>query len=227
MNGSPGFINLCDALNAWQLVKELKQALGIPAATSFKHVSPAGKIATLCFGLCCTVGYLQFLLGLYSNRVWTPWTVYVLGNVPSNNLSQKGIVYMFVLECSDCSDKTGTNFAGMEVICRNILSLHLYEKLLLSDWDFHTHTLLTFAYFGHQVQLLECRSLKKKLKFVWCMTYTRHWHPWQLHMPGQEVNRILQQGLLYLVSFLDKSLCSFPCRILFHKIALWMIDFQL
>ncbi|KAJ6665323.1 hypothetical protein lerEdw1_004372 [Lerista edwardsae] len=42
LNGSPGFINLCDALNAWQLVKELKQALSIPAAASFKHVSPAG-----------------------------------------------------------------------------------------------------------------------------------------------------------------------------------------
>lgn len=42
VNGSPGFINLCDALNAWQLVRELKSALGMPAATSFKHVSPAG-----------------------------------------------------------------------------------------------------------------------------------------------------------------------------------------
>uniref|UniRef100_A0A8B9JK85 Bifunctional purine biosynthesis protein ATIC n=1 Tax=Astyanax mexicanus TaxID=7994 RepID=A0A8B9JK85_ASTMX len=42
LNGSPGFINLCDALNAWQLVRELKSALGLPAATSFKHVSPAG-----------------------------------------------------------------------------------------------------------------------------------------------------------------------------------------
>lgn len=42
VNGSPGFINLCDALNGWQLVKELKQALHLPAATSFKHVSPAG-----------------------------------------------------------------------------------------------------------------------------------------------------------------------------------------
>ncbi|XP_013401967.1 bifunctional purine biosynthesis protein PURH-like [Lingula anatina] len=40
--GSPGFINLCDALNAWQLVKELKEVLDLPAATSFKHVSPAG-----------------------------------------------------------------------------------------------------------------------------------------------------------------------------------------
>jgi phosphoribosylaminoimidazolecarboxamide formyltransferase / IMP cyclohydrolase len=40
--GSPGYINLLDALNAWQLVKELKQALNLPAAASFKHVSPAG-----------------------------------------------------------------------------------------------------------------------------------------------------------------------------------------
>ncbi|XP_057686899.1 bifunctional purine biosynthesis protein PURH [Corythoichthys intestinalis] len=42
VNGSPGFINLCDALNAWQLVREMKNALGLPSAASFKHVSPAG-----------------------------------------------------------------------------------------------------------------------------------------------------------------------------------------
>lgn len=41
-NGNPGYINLLDALNAWQLVSELKSALGHPAAASFKHVSPAG-----------------------------------------------------------------------------------------------------------------------------------------------------------------------------------------
>ncbi len=40
--GKPGYINLLDALNGWQLVKELKRATGLPAATSFKHVSPAG-----------------------------------------------------------------------------------------------------------------------------------------------------------------------------------------
>ena len=40
LNGRPGYINFLDALNAWQLVKELKEALGLPAATSFKHVSP-------------------------------------------------------------------------------------------------------------------------------------------------------------------------------------------
>lgn len=42
LNGSPGYVNLLDALNAWALVKELKAAMGLPAATSFKHVSPAG-----------------------------------------------------------------------------------------------------------------------------------------------------------------------------------------
>ena len=42
LNGRPGYINLLDALNGWQLVKELKEATGHPAATSFKHVSPAG-----------------------------------------------------------------------------------------------------------------------------------------------------------------------------------------
>ena len=42
LNGKPGYINFMDALNSWQLVKELKAATGLPAAASFKHVSPAG-----------------------------------------------------------------------------------------------------------------------------------------------------------------------------------------
>ncbi|MBQ7637144.1 MAG: phosphoribosylaminoimidazolecarboxamide formyltransferase, partial [Lachnospiraceae bacterium] len=42
LNGRPGYINLLDAFNGWQLVSELKRATGLPAATSFKHVSPAG-----------------------------------------------------------------------------------------------------------------------------------------------------------------------------------------
>ena len=42
LGGSPGYINLLDALNAWQLVRELEQTVGLPAATSFKHVSPSG-----------------------------------------------------------------------------------------------------------------------------------------------------------------------------------------
>ena len=47
VNGRPGYINLLDAFNGWQLVKELKKATGLPAATSFKHVSPAGAAVGL------------------------------------------------------------------------------------------------------------------------------------------------------------------------------------
>ena len=58
LNGKPGYINFLDALNSWQLVKELKTALSVPAAASFKHVSPSGaaigiplsgKVAKACF----------------------------------------------------------------------------------------------------------------------------------------------------------------------------------
>ena len=47
LNGRPGYINFLDALNGYQLVKELKEATGLPAAASFKHVSPAGAAVGL------------------------------------------------------------------------------------------------------------------------------------------------------------------------------------
>ena len=47
LSGRPGYINLLDAFNSWQLVKELKAATGLPAAASFKHVSPAGAAVGL------------------------------------------------------------------------------------------------------------------------------------------------------------------------------------
>jgi len=47
LSGRPGYINFLDAFNGWQLVKELKRATGLPAATSFKHVSPAGAAVGL------------------------------------------------------------------------------------------------------------------------------------------------------------------------------------
>jgi len=47
LNGKPGYINFLDAFNGWQLVSELKKATGLPAATSFKHVSPAGAAVGL------------------------------------------------------------------------------------------------------------------------------------------------------------------------------------
>lgn len=53
LSGSPGYINLLDTLNAWQLVKELTKALNVPAAASFKHVSPGmyfNSNESLCHG---------------------------------------------------------------------------------------------------------------------------------------------------------------------------------
>ena len=47
LTGKPGYINFMDAFNSWQLVKELKEATGLPAAASFKHVSPAGAAVVL------------------------------------------------------------------------------------------------------------------------------------------------------------------------------------
>ena len=47
LNGRPGYINLLDALNSWQLVRELREATGLPAAASFKHVSPAGAAVSV------------------------------------------------------------------------------------------------------------------------------------------------------------------------------------
>ena len=47
LNGKPGYINVLDAFNSWQLVKELKEATGLPAAASFKHVSPAGAAVAI------------------------------------------------------------------------------------------------------------------------------------------------------------------------------------
>ena len=47
LSGRPGYINFLDAFNGWQLVRELKAATGLPAATSFKHVSPAGAATVI------------------------------------------------------------------------------------------------------------------------------------------------------------------------------------
>ena len=59
LNGKPGYINFMDALNSWQLVKELKEATGMACATSFKHVSPTsaavGKVLPLELKKACFV----------------------------------------------------------------------------------------------------------------------------------------------------------------------------
>ena len=59
LNGRPGYINFLDALNSWQLVRELKEATGLPAAASFKHVSPAGAAVGL--PLDSTLAHIYFV----------------------------------------------------------------------------------------------------------------------------------------------------------------------
>jgi len=72
LNGSPGYINFLDALNSWQLVRELKQALGLPAATSFKHVSPAG--AAVGVPLSANLQKAYFVDGLELSGLATAYT---------------------------------------------------------------------------------------------------------------------------------------------------------
>lgn len=71
-NGKPGYINLLDALNGWQLVRELKAATGLPAAASFKHVSPAG--AAVAVPLDETLKKVYFVDGIELSPVATAYT---------------------------------------------------------------------------------------------------------------------------------------------------------
>ncbi len=68
LNGKPGYINFLDAFNSWQLVKELKTATGLPAAASFKHVSPAG--AAVAVPMSDTLKKIYFVDDLRALTVW-------------------------------------------------------------------------------------------------------------------------------------------------------------
>ena len=72
LNGTPGYINLLDALNAWQLVRELKASLNLPAAASFKHVSPAG--AAVAVPMTETEARIHFVAGEKLSPLATAYT---------------------------------------------------------------------------------------------------------------------------------------------------------
>ena len=71
LNGKPGYINLLDAMNSWQLVRELKEATGLPAAASFKHVSPAG--AAVAVPLSETLQKTYFVEGIELSPIATAY----------------------------------------------------------------------------------------------------------------------------------------------------------
>ena len=71
LNGKPGYINLLDAMNSWQLVRELREATGMPAAASFKHVSPAG--AAVAVPLSETLQKAYFVEGIELSPIATAY----------------------------------------------------------------------------------------------------------------------------------------------------------
>lgn len=71
LNGKPGYINLLDAMNSWQLVRELREATGLPAAASFKHVSPAG--AAVAVPLSETLQKVYFVEGVELSPIATAY----------------------------------------------------------------------------------------------------------------------------------------------------------
>ncbi|MFA6849285.1 MAG: phosphoribosylaminoimidazolecarboxamide formyltransferase [Selenomonadaceae bacterium] len=71
LNGKPGYINLLDAFNSWQLVRELREATGLPAAASFKHVSPAG--AAVAMPLSAILKQVYFVEGIELSPIATAY----------------------------------------------------------------------------------------------------------------------------------------------------------
>lgn len=99
LNGKPGFINLLDAFNSWQLVKELKEATGMVAAASFKHVSPAG--AAIAVPLDETLEKIYFVEGIELTEMATAY-IRARG---SDRMSSYGD---FVALSDECDEQTAS-----------------------------------------------------------------------------------------------------------------------
>lgn len=105
LNGAPGYINLLDAFNAWQLVKELKEATGLPAAASFKHVSPAG--AAVATPLDETLKKMYFIEGIALSPIATAY-------VRARGADRMSSYGDFVALSEECDEQTA-RFLAREV----------------------------------------------------------------------------------------------------------------
>jgi len=101
LNGRPGYINFLDALNAWQLVKELKSATGLASAASFKHVSPAGS--AVCTPLSDTLRKIYFVddLGIELSDIAVAYT----RARGADRMSSYGDFIALSDECDECTAK--------------------------------------------------------------------------------------------------------------------------
>jgi len=177
LSGAPGFINVLDALNAWALVKELKQALGLPAAASFKHVSPAG--AAVAVPLSDTERKAYFVDDMSD---LSPLAVAYARARGADRMSSFGDFAAF----SDCVDRTAAELLAREVSDGCIASAYdddalkvLREKrggkflVMKMDPDFEPSELETRQLYGIYVEQTRnaavpgpelCRNLVTKKK---------------------------------------------------------------
>ena len=105
LNGKPGYINLLDAFNSWQLVRELKEATGLPAAASFKHVSPAG--AAVAVPLDDTLKKVYFVEGIELSDIATAY-------VRARGADRMSSYGDFVALSDECDEQTAS-FLAREV----------------------------------------------------------------------------------------------------------------
>lgn len=105
LNGNPGYINLLDAFNSWQLVKELKEATGLAAAASFKHVSPAG--AAVAVPLTETLKKVYFVEGIELSDISTAY-------VRARGADRMSSYGDFVALSDECDEQTA-RFLSREV----------------------------------------------------------------------------------------------------------------
>jgi len=105
LNGRPGYINLLDAFNSWQLVRELKEATGLPAAASFKHVSPAG--AAVAVPLDATLEKMYFVEGISLSPICTAY-------IRARGADRMSSYGDFVALSDECDEQTAS-FLAREV----------------------------------------------------------------------------------------------------------------
>lgn len=133
LNGEASYINFLDALNAFQLVRELRQSIGQPAAASFKHVSPAG--AAVCSPLCDTLVRSYFVEGLELSPLATAYA----RARGADRMSSFG-------DCAAFSDK-------VDVTVANLLKKEVSDMIVTPGYDEDALILLKKKKYGNYLIL--------------------------------------------------------------------------
>ena len=134
LSGRAGYINFLDAFNGWQLVRELKKATGLPAATSFKHVSPAGAAV----GLPVVIdGFISLAAALVAVRIAPESAAYMIPSHQSMEPGAKLILEALHLEPGLCMDMClGEGSGAVALLPFLDMAAEIYEHMGTFD-DIH------------------------------------------------------------------------------------------